>query len=105
MLRQYKPIHFFKTVASSAAPEFLSEEAGLRLHGVTFIAEKTAGGGDNTGNVTIMLGGTDAKVLEPGREWSWPQPPHEAGWFDPKDFKIKVATNGDGVHVFANKLL
>jgi hypothetical protein len=104
MLRQYRPYHFIKTVAAAATPEFLSEQAGLRLFGVQFVAEK-AFNTPNTGNVTIMLDGADAKLLEPGDEWTWPQPPFEAGYFDPKRFIVKVATDGDGLRVFSNILL
>lgn len=105
MLRQFKPIHFIKLVADAGTPEFLSETAGLRLSGVTFIAERTVGGEDNVGNVTIKIGGEAAYILEPGQQWSWPMPPYDASWFDPKDFIIEVATDGDGVRVLANKLL
>ncbi len=102
-LRRYIPKQFFKTVASSAAPEFLADNPPLKLYGITFIAEK-AFNTPNTGNVTIQIEGEDAKLLESGREWTWPMPEFEAGYFDSKAFKIKVATNGDGVHVLYHEL-
>lgn len=104
MLRRYRPKHFIKTVADADAPEFLSEEPSLRqLYGLTFVAEKAVGE-ENAGNVTIQLDGEDAKILEPGDEWTWPMPQFEAGFFDAKAFKVKVENDGDGVRVFTNLL-
>ena len=103
MLRQYRPLVFTKTVAAAATPEFLYETAGERLYGFTLVAEKAIGV-DNAGNVKIIARGVDAKILEPGEEWTWPMPQYEAGWYDPKDFVIKVATDGDGVRCLANVL-
>ncbi len=103
MIRQYRPLSFTKVVAAAATPEFLSETPNLRLHGFQFVAEKALGV-ENTGNVTIIVRGVEAKVLEPGQEWTWPMPPYLAGWFDPKDFIVKVAEDGDGVKCFTNVL-
>ena len=104
MLRQYRPHHFIKTVASSATPEFLSEEVGFRLYGFQLIAEK-AFNTPNSGNVVVQVDGEDVKLLEPGDEWTWPMPAWEAGFLDPKRFKIKVAADGDGVRCLSGVLI
>jgi hypothetical protein len=103
MLRQYKPHQIIKTVAASGTPEFLDDN-NTRIFGATFIGEK-AFNTPNTGNVTIQVEGGDALLLEPGEMITWPQPPYEAGYWMPQDFKIKVATNGDGVRCLTNILL
>src|ERR1041385_5144430 len=103
MLRRYKPLSFVKTVAVAGTPEYLGNN-DLRLYGMTFIAEKAVGT-NNVGNVTIQIDGAAALILEPGEMYTWPQPPFEAGYFMPEDFKIDVATAGDGVRCLTNILL
>ncbi len=101
MLRQYRPLVFTKVVAAAATPEFLAE--GVRLYGFQLVAQKALGT-DNTGNITLVVRGVDAKILEPGEEWTWPMPEYEAGWFDSKDFVLKAAVDGDGCRCLANVL-
>jgi hypothetical protein len=102
MLRQYRPLVFAKVVAAAATPEFLAE--GLRLYGFQLVAQKALGT-DNTGNITIVVRGVDAKILEPGEEWTWPMPEYEAGYLDSKDFVVRVLNDGDGVMCLANVLI
>ncbi len=107
--RIFHPRHLIKTVAASGTPEVLDASTTLRMYGIQFIAQK-AFGTDNTGNVTIQVNnGTvavpsyaDAMVLEPGQKETWPGSAFLEGFYTPLDFKIKVATNGDGVRVLYN---
>lgn len=95
--RVFVPRSFHKTVASSATPEPLGAST-LRLEGFTLIAERSASVA-NTGNVTIQIDGSDAKVLAPGDLWDMPLPSWQAGYFRASDFTVKVAVSGDGVGV------
>jgi hypothetical protein len=92
-----------KTVASTDTPEFLADDV-VRFHSVYFIAQKSPSSA-NAGNVIIQMKNlsgtwTDLKTLRPGQDWSYyvmpfPNVPTMNG----NQFKIKVATNGDGVNV------
>ena len=104
MLRRYKPKHFTKIVTDADVPEFLHDNE-IRMYGLTFIAEKTVGEEDNTGDIYIQVGGEDALRLEPGRQTTWPQPPYEAGFLMPQDFKVRVENDGDAVRVLYNELV
>src|ERR1051325_3656084 len=101
-LRRYTPKTFTKLVASSSTPEFLHDN-DIRMYGLIFIAEKAVGT-ENAGDVFIQIGGADAIKLEPGRQLTWPQPPFEAGYLMPQDFKVRVSTNNAGVRVIYNEL-
>ena len=104
MRRIFHPKRIIKTVAASGTPEVLDADDTIRMYGVNFVAQK-AFGDNNTGNVTIQVNnGTlavpayvDALVIEPGQERAWPGIAFLEGFFRPSDFRIKVATNGDGV--------
>lgn len=99
--RRYKPRLIVKTVADSATPEAIG--TSQRMAGLTFFAQKAVGTA-NTGNITIMLDGVDAWIMEPSSVFTWPAPPYEAGYYFASDFTIKVATNGDGVVVVYSEL-
>lgn len=99
--RRYKPRLLVKTVAASGTPEALGTTQ--RMAGITFFANKAVGTA-NTGNVTIMVDGADAWIMQPDTVYTWPSPPYEAGYYLASDFTIKVATNGDGVVVVYSEL-
>ncbi len=102
MLRRYKPLMIEKIVADTATPEFLANN-DMRLYGLYFIAEKAVGT-DNTSEIYVQIDGVDAIKLDPGEQLTWPQPPYDAGYMYPQDFKIRVTTNGDGVRVIGHEL-
>lgn len=102
----FHPRHLLKVVALAITPELLGTDDTIRMYGVQFVAQN-AFGVDNTGNVTIQVNNgsiavpsyADAIVLNPGQSATWPGSAFLEGYFRQSDFKIKVATNGDGVRV------
>ena len=105
----FQPLHFIKTVADSGTPEALGASS-VRLSSIQFIAEK-AFGVANAGNITTQIPGTDgeftdSKVITPGLTYTWLIPSSDnsgSAFYKASDFKIKVATNGDGVRVIGSK--
>lgn len=102
MLRRYTPKLLVVTAADADVPEFLKDPP-VKLFGVSFIGQKEVGT-NNDNDVVIQVGGEDALVIPPGGQQSWPQPPHEAGYFLSTDFKVRANTDGDGVVILYNDL-
>lgn len=91
-----------KVVADSRTPEYLGSPT-MWFWAITFTAQKDVGSA-NTGNVTIQVidfttkDFADWKVLAPGQSITYALPnPVPDRLFNGEQFKIKVATNGDGV--------
>ena len=104
--RVYRPRTLIKTVTLAVTPEALSADTTLRVYGIQFVGQK-AFGTDNTGNIIVQVNnGTtdtpdyqDALTIEPGQMSTWGGSAFLEGFFILNDFKIKVATNGDGVRI------
>lgn len=94
------PRQLFKTVAAAATPEALGADKVL-LKSLLFTAIPSLGG-TNVGNVYIQTRNSagvfvDAYELVPGAVIPWAMADGES--IRASDFKIRVATDGDGVQV------
>ena len=90
--------YLLKTVAASGTPEALGTSA-IKFSDIKFVGEN-AFGVPNTGNVFLQVQDaagtwTDTRTIAPGDTVSYVSPNRTC--YRASEFRIRVATNGDGV--------